>query len=764
MQSIITPAVCRIASVFASAIIVSLLFCATAKAQYFPLPGPLFYAGTRASNQVFDVSPDGKIAIALRNDPLATHPALVTTFHPILGTQFDSKTFGFGPLEVRLAQVGGNLRAVVMTSEGGPRRIYLFDVAADGKLTQIASTQLTASIADAGSNMVLSGSGAVGFTIVDSTSRELVTFSLTDGSIVKRTTVTSLPTTLAMYEAPGKRLLAFRSENQFKVFDALDPAQPQETASVPLVGNNEFSALPDDSIVFSSDGRFVFHASQFFNFAAIDLNTKTVVGTIAGNFRFWRLAIYDDGQRRLLAALSLPAGTGGTSALLLVDAANPAQLTIVNSVTPIARTFFSFSSDGSRLYVADSAKLTAYNLPSFLKIWEQPVTADSPDAFQIRVYGPEDEILGAWQVAGGLGWTSMFGAFPANPPNVAISNSISVAETAGVHGAVFAVSLSAATTHRVTVGYATADVSAQNGMDYSPSFGSLTFEPGQGVLAFPVTILDDTLDEFDETFKVNISPNVGILQQGQSTVTILDDDAPPQLAIADTFTIEGTNVGRGVVFPVGLSVPSGKPVTVLYATANGTATTDDYTATNGMVTISPGQTTVNIAVLGKADRLNESNETVLLNLSSAVNATLVDNQGVGTILDDDPAVLATELNSQRAIALDAVTFGKEPFGIENPNYFGTDKRSRIALFTTNLIHTSDLVVTAEAVDDQQVVYPLTVEFVGTVPSFIPVLAEAPVLTQIIVKLPDGITTPRDLQINVVTRGRFSNKVLVAVKP
>ena len=763
-MQLITPLLCRVASVFAPAIVVSFLICATANAQYFPLPGTFFYAGVRPSNQVFDVSPDGKIAIALRNDPIATHPAFLTTFHPILGTQLDSKTFGFGPLEVRLAQVGANLRAVVLTSEGGPRRIYLFDIAADGKLTQIASTQLTPSNTDGGSNLVLSGSGGVGFTIVAAANGELVSFSLNDGSIIKRTAVPSLPNSLAMYEAPGKRLLAFRSGDQFKVFDALDAAQPQEIASVPLVGNNEFSANPDDGVAFSSDGRFAFVVNQFFNFAAIDLNTKSIVGTIPGNFRFFRIASFEDSQRRLLAVLSGPAGTGGVSSLLLVDATNPAQLTVVNNITPGARTYFSFSSNGSRLYVADSTRLTAYNLPNFSTIWEQPVTGQSPDTYQLRVYGTDDEILGAWQVSAGLGFTSLFGAFPANPPHVSLSNSISVAETAGVHGAVFNVSLTAPTSHRMTVNFATADVSAQNGLDYTPVSGSLTFDPGQVLLAFPVTILDDTMDEFDETFNVNISPNVGILQQGQSTVTILDDDAPPLLAIADATTIEGTNVGRGIVFQLGLSAPSGKTVTVLYSTANGTATTDDYNVTSGMATISPGQTLLNVGFQAKPDRLNESNETVFLNLSSPVNATLADNQGVGTILDDDAPVLATELNSQRAIALDAVTFVREPFGVTNPNYFGTDKRTRVALFTTNLIVTQDLVVTAEAIDDQQTVHQLPVEFVGLVPNFVSVVPEAPFLTQIIVRLPEGITTPGDLQVSVTARGRFSSKVLVAVKP
>src|SRR5687768_11588988 len=239
-----TPALYRIASVFALAM-VSLVFCATANAQYFPLPGTFFYAGVRASNQVFDVSLDGKIAIALRNDLVDAHAAVLTTFDPILGTQFDSKIFGFGPLEVRLAQVGANLRAVVLTSEGGPRRIYLFDITPDGRLTQIASTQLTTSNTDGGSNLVLSGSGAVGFTIVAGTTDELVTFSLNDGVILKRTTVSSLPNTLALYEATGKRLLAFGDGNRLKVMNALDPAQLSEIASVPLVGNGNFFGSGD---------------------------------------------------------------------------------------------------------------------------------------------------------------------------------------------------------------------------------------------------------------------------------------------------------------------------------------------------------------------------------------------------------------------------------------------------------------------------------------------------------------------------------------
>jgi hypothetical protein len=183
-----------------------------------------------------------------------------------------------------------------------------------------------------------------------------------------------------------------------------------------------------------------------------------------------------------------------------------------------------------------------------------------------------------------------------------------------------------------------------------------------------------------------------------------------------------------------------------------------------MVTLPAGQTLATIQASIKPDQLSENNETVFVNLSSPVNATLDDNQATGTILDDDAIVLAVDRNTQRAIALDAVWFVGEPFGVNNPNYPGADKQTRVALFTTNLILTPDLVVTAQAVDDQQVVFQLPVEFVGSVPSFIPIVPNAPVLTQIIVKLPDGITTPRDLQVSVTARGRTSNKALIAVTP
>lgn len=736
------------------------------KAQYFTLPGYHAYS-LNSVNQVFDVSPDGRIGISLRNDPVSVHPAILTTFDPILGTQMDNKTFGFGPLGVALAQVGSSLRAVVLTSEGGPRRIYLFDVSSTGQLTQLASTQLTTSNSDSGSNLLLSSGGQAGFVSVATDSgADLVAFSLVDGTILNRLPGSGT-STLSMKELPNSRVVVFRNGNALKVVNALNPNQLTLVGSVPLVPNGEFSGVPDDGVAFSTDGRYVFLGNQFYNFAAIDLSVMQIVGTIPGsNYRFGRVRIFDNNQQRLLAVLSSPSGTGGISAILLVDATDPTHLSVVNQYNPLSsesffyKSDFAFSHDGARLYAAPKEKLIAFDLPGFSKAWEQAVPGSVLQVHQLRVYGPNDEVLGAWDVSGGLGFTGIFGAFPAFPPNVSINQSTTVGEGDSGGVANFTISLSSsAAPHQVIVKYATADGTATQGPDYTNTNGTVTLAPGITTKIVSVPIVNDAIDEIDETFTLNIqSASPGIITRAQSTATILDNDPPPSAFINDVSVNEGNSGTRNASFLVSLSIASGKPITLSYATADDTASAgDDYVSASGTISFSPGQTTSPIVIQVKGDTLNEGNETFVVNLSNPVNVTIADGQGVGTIVDDDSPILATEQNSQRAIALDSVTFVRDPFAVTNPNYFGTDHRTRVIVFTTNLIVTPGLVVTAQAVDSQQTTYQLPVEFVGTLPTFLG-------FAQIVVKLPDGIMVAGDLQVSITARGRISNKVLVGVVP
>jgi uncharacterized repeat protein (TIGR01451 family) len=101
---------------------------------------------------------------------------------------------------------------------------------------------------------------------------------------------------------------------------------------------------------------------------------------------------------------------------------------------------------------------------------------------------------------------------------------------------------------------------------------------------------------------------------------------------------------------VTLSAPSGRVVTVDYATGDGTAVAPgDYTATSGTLTFAVGQTSRTFTVTVVNDTLNEGNETVALTLSNPGNASLgVPNAATLTIVDDDAVTLSTHKDSADA--------------------------------------------------------------------------------------------------------------------
>ena len=83
----------------------------------------------------------------------------------------------------------------------------------------------------------------------------------------------------------------------------------------------------------------------------------------------------------------------------------------------------------------------------------------------------------------------------------------------------------------------------------------------------------DTVNETDETFKVVLSAPVNAIlgPASEGVCTILNDDAFPKLSIADQSVPEGDTGVASAAFTVLLSAASGQPVSVDYATSNGTA-------------------------------------------------------------------------------------------------------------------------------------------------------------------------------------------------
>jgi hypothetical protein len=146
-------------------------------------------------------------------------------------------------------------------------------------------------------------------------------------------------------------------------------------------------------------------------------------------------------------------------------------------------------------------------------------------------------------------------------------------------------------------------------------------------------------------------PDVAAANGGSNTVSVLLNDGtwtpppppppppPPTIRINDVAIKEGNTDTVSATIAVTLSARSTETITVTYATGNGTATAgSDYQAASGILTFAPGETRKTITVPVFGDRLGEPNETFVVNLSGATNATITDGQRVGTIVDDEPRI------------------------------------------------------------------------------------------------------------------------------
>ena len=200
----------------------------------------------------------------------------------------------------------------------------------------------------------------------------------------------------------------------------------------------------------------------------------------------------------------------------------------------------------------------------------------------------------------------------------------------------------------VTVAYATSNGTAAAGSDYTASSGTLSFAVGETSKTFTVPILDDTLVEGNETVNLTLtSPTGGATLGGQSTatLTIVDNDTaqPGSLQFsAAAFTV---NEPQGTAtITVTRTGGSNVPVTVAYATSNGTATAgSDYTASSGTLTFAVGETTKTFTVPILDDTLVEGNETVKLTLTSPTGGATLGGQSTATltIVSDDTAGTGT---------------------------------------------------------------------------------------------------------------------------
>src|SRR4029078_4220497 len=216
--------------------------------------------------------------------------------------------------------------------------------------------------------------------------------------------------------------------------------------------------------------------------------------------------------------------------------------------------------------------------------------------------------------------------------------------------------------------------------DYTATSGTLTFNPGETSKTITVTVNGDCLQENNETFLVNLSGAANAsISYSQGLGSITTEDLPRFISINDVTVAEGDSGTVDAVFTVTLTGQPGgascpQTATVNYTTANNSAVSpSDYTATSGTLTFNPGETSKTITVTVNGDCLQENNETFLVNLSGAANASISDSQGLGTITTEELPrfisindVTVAEGDSVTVDAVFTVTLTGQPGGASCP--------------------------------------------------------------------------------------------------
>ena len=217
----------------------------------------------------------------------------------------------------------------------------------------------------------------------------------------------------------------------------------------------------------------------------------------------------------------------------------------------------------------------------------------------------------------------------------------SVDESAGIRQV--RVNLNPAPHRGITVGY-TIGGSATRGTDFTAA-GSVSVTAGAAFVDIPVTIIDDSSQEPDETVTLTLTGGAGYQVGSRSThtLTITDQDVSPAAAFATAAAQASEGMGTHQVTLTVLPAPS-TPITVRY-TISGTATRGaDYTAPSGTITVTAGATTAAIDIPITDDTANEGDETVTLTLTAPGGSAgyVLGSPAVFTLtIADDDATPAT---------------------------------------------------------------------------------------------------------------------------
>jgi len=191
----------------------------------------------------------------------------------------------------------------------------------------------------------------------------------------------------------------------------------------------------------------------------------------------------------------------------------------------------------------------------------------------------------------------------------------------------------------VSVDYVVSSGTAAAGTDYTPVSGTLSFGFGVVSLRFSVPVANDAAIEPDETVLLALrhpTQGAGLGPQSTALLTIVDNDLPGVFRLSAA-SVSAPETAASRVFTVKRVGGTGGPVTLPYATSNGSATAgSDYVAAAGVLTFLTGQLSQSFTVDLLDDADDEASETFTVALANpSAGALGVPSAAVVTLADND---------------------------------------------------------------------------------------------------------------------------------
>ncbi|TAK98470.1 MAG: hypothetical protein EPO07_12005, partial [Verrucomicrobia bacterium] len=216
------------------------------------------------------------------------------------------------------------------------------------------------------------------------------------------------------------------------------------------------------------------------------------------------------------------------------------------------------------------------------------------------------------------------------------------------------VALSYTSSVPITVNYRVIGGTA-SAADYTLTPGPMTFAPGELAKPLPLTIVNDTSVEADETIRIALYDPVNATHDGIKihTYTIIDDDSASVSVTATANAVETAAVPGNFRFTRGGSTNAS--LLVNFQITGTAAAPGDYAPLGTSVIIPAGATFVDLPVVPVNDASVELDQTVHLTLISAPGGKIIaPNSATVTISDDDP----------NALPLVTITSTNAPYAVE----------------------------------------------------------------------------------------------------